>query len=84
MYPLALYARLLLLVGVLAHETEHPVNHFYCRVCGSIVVNSTSIVAKEAEGVYSKGKLEDQDGDEVIRYDSFDSSAGRCWNGVIL
>ena len=78
MVPLTLLAVLLLSLGAFAHETEHSENHFYCRVCGSIIANSTSLVPKEAEGVHVRGQLENQDGDTVIWFDSFDSSVGIC------
>ena len=73
MGPLMLFALLLLCFGVSTHESEHSVNHFYCRVCGSIIANSTSMITKEAKGVHSRGQLEDQDGDAVIWFDSIDS-----------
>ena len=80
MVLLMLFAFLFLCVGTFSHETEHSENHFYCRVCGSIIANSTSLISKEAEGVHVRGQLENQDGDAVIWFDSFDSSVGICPN----
>lgn len=45
-----------------------------------LLPNSTSLISKEAEGVHVRGQLENQDGDAVIWFDSFDSSVGICPN----
>lgn len=76
MVPLMRLALLFLFLGAFAQEAEQSVNHFYCRVCGSIIANSTSMIAKEAKGVHTRGQLEDQDAETVIWFDSFDSSVG--------
>ncbi len=55
-------------------EEERKEVHFYCRVCGSLIANYSSVVKKEALHVDEHAQLENQKGNLRIEYDRFDSS----------
>ena len=87
-YLLCLFS-LLLVASIQGCETnEHSRGKdvvFYCRVCGSIIANYSSIVEKDAEGVDVVAELYNQEGDLQIQYDSFESSVSPkfgCTNNV--
>ena len=46
----------------------------YCRVCGSIIANTSNIIIKEAEERDFSNEVENQESNVHIHYDSFESS----------
>ena len=69
-----LYLVLLFRFSVCNAEEERKEVHFYCRVCGSLIANYSSVVKKEALHVDEHKQLENQEGNLRIEYDSFGSS----------
>ena len=47
---------------------------FYCRVCGQVIANYSSIIEKDADNVDSISELGNQNNGVQIQYDSFESS----------
>lgn len=47
---------------------------FYCRVCGHVIANYSSIIEKDADDVDSISELENQVNGIQIPFDSFESS----------
>ena len=72
MNPLFLSVLLLLCIG--HAELEHHEVHFYCRVCGALIANYSSIIEKSPEMADKHGHLDHQEENVVIPYDSFHSS----------
>jgi len=87
-YLLCLFS-LLLVASIQGCETNERSRGkdvvFYCRVCGSIIANYSSIVEKDAEGVDAIAELDNQEGGLQIQYDSFESSVSpkRCCDNIV-
>lgn len=64
----------LLLLTVVYSCNDKQETQFYCRVCGAIIANYSSIIEKDAEHVDSVSDLLGQEEGVQIQYDSFESS----------
>lgn len=63
---------LLMIILVIGHGDEDV--HFYCRVCGSLIANSSSIIEKKPENADSTVEMTNQEDGVHIHYNSFESS----------
>lgn len=66
-----------MIILVIGHGDEDV--HFYCRVCGSLIANNSSIIEKKSENVDSTVELANQEDGVHIHYSSFESSVGYSW-----
>ena len=84
------YSLLSLLLIVAIYGCEHNDHSssknvvFYCRACGSIIANYSSIIEKDAEGVDAIAELDDQEEDVQIQYDSFESSVSTIFLYLVI
>lgn len=65
---------LLSLITIVNCQIEEKDGIVYCRVCGSIIANTSNIIIKEAEERDFSNEVENQESNVHIHYDSFESS----------
>ena len=62
------------LITIVNCQIEEKDGIVYCRVCGSIIANTSNIIIKEAEERDFSNEVENQESNVHIHYDSFESS----------
>ena len=63
-----------LLACVIFCEKPEKEAHFYCRKCGTLIANYSSLIDKKSENAQFRGELENQEGEIHVHYDQFDSN----------